>query len=191
MPLPATQHAGRADRVEIEYCARFPWAGGRHPWLDAAVFTNTHLIGVESKRYESFRDAKTVSLPASYDRPVWGDNMARYGAMRDALRSGLAFKQLDAAQLVKHAYGLVTEGQRLGKLPILFYIFAEPADRAGRDISDEARALHRVEITEFASAVNGDAVQFASSNYRDWIRTWTSERPVVEHGEALKRSFAV
>ncbi len=25
----------RPTSVEVEYCARFPWAGGRHPWLDA------------------------------------------------------------------------------------------------------------------------------------------------------------
>ncbi|MGI4815594.1 MAG: PGN_0703 family putative restriction endonuclease [Janthinobacterium lividum] len=191
VPLPATQHAGRAERVELEYCARFPWAGGRHPWLDAAVFTDTHLIGVESKRYEPFRDAKSVSLPASYDRPVWGDNMARYGAMRDSLRSGLAFKHLDAAQLVKHAYGLVTEGRRLGKSPKLFYVFAEPAARAGVDISDAARARHRAEIAEFASAVDGDEVQFASCSYREWIMTWATESSVVEHGEALQCTFAI
>lgn len=41
---------------------RFPWAGGRHPWLDAAVETERYLIGVESKRFEPFRDAKSVRL---------------------------------------------------------------------------------------------------------------------------------
>lgn len=31
--------------VDIERQMRFPWSGGRHPWLDAAVETVTHLIG--------------------------------------------------------------------------------------------------------------------------------------------------
>ena len=26
-----------ATQVEVEYCARFPWTGGKHPWLDAWV----------------------------------------------------------------------------------------------------------------------------------------------------------
>lgn len=84
-PLPGTEPAGTVVRVEVEYCARFPWIGGRHPWLDATVFTKTHLVGVESKRREPFRDAKSVSLSYAYDRPVWGDNMERFAAMRDAL----------------------------------------------------------------------------------------------------------
>jgi hypothetical protein len=115
-PLPGAEFAGRAERVEIEYCARFPWAGGKHPWLDAALISATHLIGIESKRFEPFRDAKLVSFSAAYDRHVWGDHMQRYGAVRDALRSGvLRYHHLDAAQLVKHAYGLVTEGRRSGE----------------------------------------------------------------------------
>lgn len=52
-PLPDVGSIGPARRIEIEYCARFPWRAGRHPWLDAVVFTKTHLIGVESKRFAS------------------------------------------------------------------------------------------------------------------------------------------
>ena len=62
---------------------------------------------MESKRYEPFRDAKQVSLPPAYDRRVWGNNMLRFGAVRDVLRSGeLRFRYLDAAQLLKHAYAV-------------------------------------------------------------------------------------
>ena len=69
-PLPGTGAMGTPERVEVEYCTRFPWSGGRHPWLDAVVITPTHLIGVESKRFEPFRGTKTVSLSAAYDQPV-------------------------------------------------------------------------------------------------------------------------
>ena len=58
--------------------------------------------------------------------------MERVRQMQIALQSGaVTFRHLDAAQLVKHAYGLVTEARRLGKLPVLFYIYAEPGSRAG------------------------------------------------------------
>ena len=63
---------GRPRKVEIEYRARFPWSGGRHPWLDAAILTDTHIVGIESKRFEPFRDAKCASFSAAYERPVWG-----------------------------------------------------------------------------------------------------------------------
>lgn len=190
-PLPGCGHAGTTDRVEVEYCARFPWPGGRHPWLDAAVFTNTHLIGVESKRYEPFRDTKSVSLSPAYDQPVWGENMKRYNAVRDALRSGaLKFRHLDAAQLVKHAYGLVTEGRRLGMVPILFYVFAEPKQRAGQSISVEDLARHRAEIAAFAAAVTGDEVSIASASYLEWLGTWRTSPEVSDHAAALRRSFS-
>jgi hypothetical protein len=88
-PLPGAEFTGQAEQIEIEYCARLPWVGGRHPWLDAAVISATHLIGIESKRFEPFRDAKAASFSAAYDQPVWGDRMERYSAVRDALRLGV------------------------------------------------------------------------------------------------------
>ena len=61
-----------ASFVDVEYCARFPWRGGRHPWLDAVIESDHHLIGVESKRFEPYRDTKRVSLSKKYDENVWG-----------------------------------------------------------------------------------------------------------------------
>ena len=56
-PFPSLPDADwPAARVEVERQMRFPWRGGCHPWLDAAVETPTCLIGVESKRFEPFRD---------------------------------------------------------------------------------------------------------------------------------------
>jgi hypothetical protein len=169
-PLPGAAAAGQAERVEVEYCARFPWAGGKHPWLDAVVITASHLIGVESKRFEPFRDNKKTRFSIAYDRPVWGLRMSRYGEVRDALRSGaLRYRHLDAAQLVKHAYGLVTEGHRIGRRPMLFYLFAEPIARGGCLITADDRQSHRAEIANFAARVVGDEVSFGSATYREWL----------------------
>jgi hypothetical protein len=54
-PLPGMQPDAKVRCVDVEYCARFPWRGGRHPWLDAVVETDTQLVGVESKRFEPMR----------------------------------------------------------------------------------------------------------------------------------------
>ena len=125
--LKGVETAGIPELVDVEFCARFPWSGGRHPWLDAVVQTPTTLIGIESKRFEPFRDVKSVSLSDAYDRPVWGENMKGYERMRDRLRSGQeGFVHLDAAQLVKHAFGLVTEGRRRTRMPVLFYLLPNP-----------------------------------------------------------------
>ncbi len=177
-----------AHRVDVERQMRFPWRGGRHPWLDAAIETATHIIGVESKRFEPFRDAKTVNLSDAYDRDVWGDGMAPFTAMRDALRrSEVAFTYLDGVQLVKHAFGLVTESNRIGKLPVLLYLYAEPAMRGASAIAPEALARHREEIARFDTAVTGGAVRFAACSYRDWFATWTGD--ARNHANALAGRF--
>ena len=190
-PLKGLEAAGIPELVDVEFCARFPWPGGRHPWLDAVVQTSTMLTGIESKRFEPFRGTKSVSLSEAYDRPVWGDNMRRYEQMRDRLRSGdEKYAYLDAAQLVKHAFGLVTEGRRRCRVPVLFYLFAEPAARNGRAIPGEDRARHREEIAQFAEAIAGDEVAFHSSSYREWLSTWAQVDPMTAaHGEAVMTMF--
>lgn len=189
-PFPGLESAFPAKLVDVEYCARFPWSGGRHPWLDAVVETETHLIGVESKRFEPFRDKKTVSLAAAYDRPVWGDHMSPYDRMRDALRSGAeAFEYLDGAQLVKHAFGLVTDGARKRKQPVLVYLFAEPALLHGKPISSKNFASHRKEIVRFSHLVAGAAVKFHALSYRDWLKVWPLNGPVAAHRLAVTKHF--
>lgn len=177
--------------VDIEYNARFPWSGGRHPWLDAMVTTAGEIIGVESKRYEPFRGSKRAALSAAYDRTVWGDDMGAFEQLRDDLRSGIAkFKYLDATQLVKHALGLLSEGKRTGKRPILVYLYAEPTALAGRPIPPSALAAHRGEIESFAERVAGSEVLFHPENYSSWLRSWDeAKKEVSDHGRRLQNAF--
>jgi len=177
--------------VDVEYCARFPWHGGRHPWLDAVVPTPGSLIGVESKRFEPFRDRKSAVLSAAYNRPVWGDGMKPFEAMRDQLqRAPNAFRYLDAAQLVKHAFGLVTDARRQGKSPKLIYLFAEPARLGGKPIGSEMRASHRSEVEQFAAAVAGAEVVFSAMSYREWLANWRAcSTEVRAHADAIVARF--
>ncbi len=179
-----------AKFVEVEYCARFPWSGGKHPWLDAAIETDHHLIGVESKRFEPYRDRKRVSLSKAYDRKVWGNQMAPFETMRDSLRDGNeSFQYLDAAQLVKHAFGLVTDGKRKIKSPVLVYLFAEPKSLNSKPIDIQAFSDHRAEIARFANGVRDAAVSFHALSYRDWLRTWPLDGPVAQHRVELAKRF--
>jgi restriction endonuclease-like protein len=177
----------RAEFVEVEYCARFPWRGGRYPWLDALVETSDAIIGVESKRFEPFRDRKDATLSVAYNRPVWHDQMAPYELMRDKLRShDVLFECLDAVQLVKHAFGLVTEGRRKAKRPYLVNLFAETSERAGKRIDDALKIKHRAEIAQFTAAVNGAEVGFGAISYREWLDTWSaSDVELVGHRAAI------
>lgn len=178
--------------VDVEYQARFPWSGGRHPWLDAVVVSDTQLIGVESKRFEPFRDKKSVSLSAAYNRPVWGEAMQPFERLRDSLRSGeVRYRYLDAVQLVKHAFGLVKDGRRLGKIPALVYLFAEPSMRGKAVIDSTAFAAHRMEIGDFSQRAAGAEVRFHAVSYREWIATWPQpDAKVVSHGRSLLETFS-
>ncbi len=188
-PVPGLSEIGwPALQVDVERQMRFPWLGGRHPWLDAAIETQTHVVGVESKRFEPFRDAKVAHLSEAYDRDVWGDGMGAFTAMRDTLRSGgVRFTHLDAAQLVKHAFGLVTEGRRIGKSPVLVYLYAEPAMRGSTVIASETLTRHRDEIASFADAVADAEVRFAACSYREWFEVWSGEARI--HADALLARF--
>jgi hypothetical protein len=176
-PLPAWREWGwPACWVRLEKLVRFPWAGGYHPCLDVLIGTPKTLIGVEAKRYEPFRskaeaEPKTTEWSDAYWRPVWGDAMQGYERVRDALHAKiLRFSRLNAAQLVKHAFGLRTAVHRKGevfrKRAVLLYLFAEP-DRwpDGRPVSTTDIRLHREEIANFATLVAGNEVEFHASTY--------------------------
>lgn len=179
-----------AKSVEVEYCARFPWRGGRHPWLDAFIETPSAIIGVESKRFEPFRNRKRVALSLAYDRPLWGERMGPFEVMRSRLRSGeKRFEHLDAAQLVKHAFGLVTEGRRKAKAPHLVYLFSEPTERGGEPIPDAAKLLHREEVAQFAGEVANSEVSFTACSYREWLGTWPGSDDLAAHRDAILARF--
>lgn len=188
-PFPRTNTILPPIAVEIEYSARFPWKGGRHPWLDAFVETNEEIIGVESKRFEPYRDAKNLNLSSAYWREVWGNNMKRYEKLRDQVsRKEIKFKYLDATQLIKHAFGLVTEAGRKSKKPILFYLFAEPKIMRDKLIASSVFDAHRQEANLFQELVCGDEVKFAFSSYAEWLANF--DKKAKQHANNLIEKFA-
>ncbi|MEX0406031.1 hypothetical protein ABGN05_10185 [Aquibium sp. LZ166] len=192
--FPGLPALDRPVRVDVERCLRFPWSGGRHPWLDAVIETPKLLIGVESKRYEPFRTKAVPTLSEAYRRRVWGDRMAGFEAVRDGLMDGsMRFDRLDAAQLVKHALGLRTQAAKSGKLPTLVYLHAEPTHWPdGRAISSELHAAHRNEIADFAQRVDGDEVSFVSVSYASLLAYLAAspDEDLRRHGAAVGEAFA-
>lgn len=175
--------------VDIEYSARFPWRGGKHPWLDVFVETKDQIFGIESKRFEPYRDAKNIKLSEAYWRPVWGDNMKRFEDLRDKIsKKEISFKYLDAVQLIKHGFGLVTEGKRKNKRPFLVYLFAEPKVLKGKEINKEIFKSHRIEAQTFKNFVNGDTVEFEFFSYKEWLNNFTGNN--IDHAKNIIENFA-
>lgn len=180
-----------ASFVDIEYSARFPWRGGRHPWLDAVVKTSQYLIGIESKRFEPYRDAKSVTLSEAYWRDVWGDKMAAYELLRNDLNSKhIKYKYLDAAQLVKHAFGLRTDAvMRLGVKPILVYLHVNSPRNSPVKITAKMIADHQDEIDDFSKRVKSAEVEFFALSYSDWLTAFTGKH--AEHAKALNKKYTL
>ena len=197
-PLPGCEDVEwPASLLHIEKEVRFPWRGGRHPWLDALLVTPTVVIGVESKRFEPFRARGSFS--EAFWRPVWGDRMKGYEGLRDRIKEGeKSYVGLDRVQLVKHALALRTQassdGDYAGLQPVLFYLYAEPHiwPRNGKPVDDDAKAAHRGEINHFAQSVEGDEVRFVARSYSELLATWErNENPQIrEHARAVDRRFA-
>ena len=188
-----------ARSLTLEAGIRFPWSGGRHPVLDCLVTTPSSLIGIESKRFEPYRTRRASPLSGAYWRPVWGENMKGYESIRDSLRSGPnLYRQLDAAQLFKHAFALRTAVHRgnghRGLRPVLFYVHAEPEQwpANGNPVDESAKARHREEIEQFEAAVTGDEVRFVSCTYRRLLHAWTHHQDgsIRSHAEAVAARFS-
>ena len=196
-PLPGCEQAGWSARsLELEATIRFPWRGGRHPVLDGLVETSTALIGIESKRFEPFRNKPPARFSTAYWRPCWGGDMKGYEAVRDRLgEDGSLYAFVDAAQLVKHAFALRTEVHRPGRerlAPVLFYLYAQPDawPQSGRSIEDEDKARHRREIHRFAGEVAGDEVAFAACSYGELLDRWARHEGIAAHASALRSRFS-
>ncbi|MBC4018651.1 hypothetical protein [Siccirubricoccus deserti] len=182
-------------RIGLEKCVRFPWRGGLHPWLDALVDTPSHIVGVESKRYEPFRPRKPPVFSDAYWGDVWGGAMAPFLAMRDRLRDvPSAYLHLDAAQLVKHALGLRTMAKGSGKRPFLLYLHAEPlAWPNGTPVPPDRIRRHAEEAASFAEAVRGAEVEFATATYAELLAAMRGSGvpEVRRHAEDLTGLLAV
>jgi hypothetical protein len=186
-----------ASSLALEALVRFPWAGGRHPCLDVLVSTQGSLIGIESKRFEPFRSKGVSELSEAYWRPLWGPAMASYERVRDDLKTGtLAYRHLDATQLIKHAFGLrtaVQHGKRFaGRRPVLFYLFAETETWPdGRSITDVDRLRHRQEIEDFRLRTADSEVIFLSCCYNELLASWLASKheAIRNHAIAVSARF--
>lgn len=191
-PLPGCEYVGwPSSSLALETRVSLPWRGGTHPVLDVLVTTRSALIGIESKRFEPFRDKPGAHFSDPYWREVWGDCMRGYLGIRDALRdNGSLYLSLKADQLVKHALGLWTctrpGKQYAGVSPVLFYLYAEPnmLPNSNKRISDDANALHREEIRHFAQSVQGDDVKFMVCTYRELLAMWSRNSDPQIRGHA-------
>jgi len=101
------------------------------------------------------------------------------------LRDATAFTPLDAAQLVKHYWGL--KNTRTHPTDVLLYAYWEPVDAAYY----AAFQRHRRAIEDFSSRVDDPSCRFVTVSYPELWDTWSRDPALAAHLTRLRARYGV
>lgn len=181
--------AGPFDPLGFEQKCPTGLRGGRAPNLDILLRGATGAIGIESKLTEHMTPHRAVFSPA-YAEQI-RDERRSHGYFQEMLRlmdQPDSYVWLDAAQLIKHAFGL---SRAFGDRPVmLLYLFWEPANPQTSPVFAE----HRDEIARFAARVGNGGPDFVAMSYPELWATWRDAGPagwLARHLSALQARYGV
>jgi len=163
--------------------------GGRAPNLDVLLSGADTVVGIESKLTEYLARHRAAFSSAYADQIR--DDRREQGYFHEMLRlvdAPDSYVWLDAAQLIKHAFGLARCFR--GRPVTLLYLYWEPANPD----SGPELAAHRREIASFAERVAGSTPEFRAMSYPELWRTWEDAGPaawLARHIDALRDRYEV
>lgn len=180
---------GSIDTLAFEQKCPTGLRGGRAPNLDVLLSGPGGVVGIESKLTEYLTPHRAAFSPA-YAEQI-RDARREQGYFREMLRlmdEPDSYVWLDAAQLIKHAFGLA---KTFGDQPVtLLYLFWEPANPS----ASEVFAAHRQEIAAFAERVAGSTPVFRAMSYPELWSSWQDAEPahwLAPHIAALRKRYEV
>jgi len=176
------------DQLQFERKCPTGLRGGRSPNLDVLLSGPTGVVGIESKLTEYLVRHRAAFSPA-YAEQI-RDGRRDHGYFREMIRLMSApdsYVWLDAAQLIKHAFGLARTFR--DRSTTLLYLFWEPQNP---DACPEF-AAHRAEIAAFAERVAGAGPSFVAMSYPELWETWAQTGPVwlTSHLAELRARYLV
>jgi len=182
-------HSG-FDTLQFERKCPTGLRGGRAPNLDVVLSGPNSVLAIESKLTE-YLSAHRANFSPAYEAQI-RDARRDQGYFREMLRLQDRpdhYTWLDAAQLIKHAFGLA---RSFPDRPVtLLYLFWEPANP---NESPEF-AAHRNEIDEFRARVAGSSPAFEAMSYPELWQSWRDSAPTPgwldEHLENLQGRYLV
>jgi hypothetical protein len=162
---------------------------GNSPNLDVALYRDDILIAIESKFLE----------PLSYKKPTFSNsyhqitdhrkNTKWFKAMEEICNNKISFKYLDAAQLIKHFFGLCYKQEK--ETVKLIYVYWEPINA----IELPQFVEHRAEIEMFSNVVSGDSLlSFNSISYNELWNQWNKDLidpKMKQHISELKDRYLI
>lgn len=162
---------------------------GTPPNLDVLLSGESGVVGIESKLTEYLTSHRARFSPA-YAEQIQGRRREQ-GYFREMLRlieEPVSYVWLDAAQLIKHAFGLArTVSERPATL---LYLFWEPANPSASPVF----ADHRREIAAFAERVAGATPVFRAMSYPELWSSWKDAGQqdwLARHIEDLRARYEV
>lgn len=176
------------DQLQFERKCPTGLRGGRSPNLDVLLSGPTGVVGIESKLTEYLvRHRAAFSL--AYAEQI-RDGRRDHGYFREMIRlldAPDSYVWLDAAQLIKHAFGLARTFR--DRSTTLLYLFWEPQNP---DACPEF-AAHRAEIAAFAERVADTGPSFVAMSYPELWETWAQTGPVwlTSHLAELRARYLV
>lgn len=177
------------DALQFERKCPTGLRGGRAPNLDVLLSGPTRVVGIESKLTE-YLARHRATFSSAYAEQIHDDRREQ-GYFREMLRlvdAPESYVWLDAAQLIKHAFGLAR--CFADRQVTLLYLYWEPANP---DAAPEF-AAHRQEILAFAERVAGSTPEFRAMSYPELWRTWQDAGPatwLAQHLAALRERYEV
>lgn len=164
---------------------------GTPPNLDLVAEGERSIVAIESKCLE-YLTSKPAAFSPAYDTEIIDDRRGTrwFAEMGRLLQEPRTYRWLDAAQLVKHAYGLMRAFSDHSAPVTLLYLYWEPMNPGVSPIFAE----HRDEIDRFARAVAEERLSFAAMSYPELWADWaTAATPpwLHAHVERLRGRYGV
>ncbi|EPX84767.1 hypothetical protein Salmuc_01340 [Salipiger mucosus DSM 16094] len=163
--------------------------GGRAPNLDVVLSGPDRVVGIESKLTE-FLTRHRAEFSTAYVEQI-RDARRDGGYYKEMLRlidAPESYEWLDAAQLVKHAFGLARTFP--DQEVTLLYLFWEPENPEQSAVF----AKHREEVAAFAERVAGTRPAFTAMSYPELWQSWQESGPadwIDRHLRDLRARYSV
>jgi hypothetical protein len=159
---------------------------GTNSNLDIFFENDNSVLAIECKFLETLGVKKPKFSDQYLNIKDSRKNSKWFQLMLDLLNGKVTFRYLDAAQLIKHYFGLAHEYAGSDLDLEIGYVFWEPDENgAAPGPVVDLYAEHRKECGRFAELVDGDKVKFSFFSYFELIEYWREDGI----GDELEKHF--